>query len=95
MTKADASYWLRENKRRRAAARAPSATDQDAQRRASIRAMFAGLRERYPEEPDLVRFAWRERPPGTNVYEILRIAEEFRLPAAARREEALDGPHSA
>ena len=31
----------------------------------------------------LTRLAWRERPRGTDAYEVLRIAEEFRLPEIA------------
>jgi hypothetical protein len=29
------------------------------------------------------RLAWRERPRGTDAYEVLKIAEEFRLPEIA------------
>jgi hypothetical protein len=98
MTKDDANYWLRENARRRAAARAPTATEGDERRRAGIRAMFAERRSAYPSwsHTELTRLVWARRPPGTNVYEVLAIAEEFRLPDAAPREEvALGGLSSA
>jgi hypothetical protein len=61
------------------------AREQDQERRQKIRAIFALLRERYPSwsHTALARLAWRERPPGTHAYEVLKISEEFALDPAA------------
>jgi hypothetical protein len=54
----------------------------DEERCEYIRRLFANARRNYPlwDHRSLLRNVWRWKPEGTNVIEMARIAEEFRLP---------------
>ncbi len=61
----------------------PSKQPRDERRERLIRALFANERARYPHwtHTSLMHRVWARRPRGTTVWEVLRIAEEYKREA--------------
>jgi hypothetical protein len=69
----------------------------DSARQRMIRELFARARNSYPRwhHRRLLELIWKKRPKGTNVWEMIRISDEFALTSEKGSASGSGGSHGA